>query len=714
MFFLPLRKGRWPWPLIFFFFLFASEGIASELLQGVFSEEVLMDLREPTYSEGVLVTTQGGVIQAHNIRIQAQLMRYSRTKVNGEQHASLRAQGNLSVKYKDYLFVGDAIEYDFLTRSGVIYGGRGAIGPWLMGGQIICLHGDGTFSITKAFATTDGNKEAAVWQLKAEKVALLPSGEVEGRSVALYFKNTPLFWLPRLSFDPLKVNESPIHYTIGWGGKQGPRLGLQYVGYTSKTLKLLGRLDYHIKHGLGAGIETRYRSLDRKTSFKTINYLARDITVNLQRQLHTRYRFQGIYKTFMEQKNLAVDFSYDKVSDIEMPSDYSESDLGIIAAGRTQLLARKQEPMWLATAQARIRLNSFQTMKQELPSLEWSYRPFFIDKIGLLYDSRWRVAYLDYDYAHETQEINDYHSTRFEMRWRFWRPIFFSNVVTVTPEAESEGIVYGNSRRGDDGHALATALVGLSINSYLAKNYFFFKHSVVPYIHYRYCFRPTLSPNEHFIFDIDDGWAKLNVVRFGLRQKISRLDAGEYCPIASADLYADAFIDTRQVKKTIPRLFLQTEWNATRRIKLLTNTAWYFPKQIWDHINVRSEWSCSTNLALAIEFRSRSRYSWRKVDPNNLMLDAFRPVEELLHSPVSDRRNTILVHSFWRFHPLLALEGLVRKGWHRRHEPDYCEFDASLLLSLPAFWSGKLSYQHVPGDHRIAIYFALRPPPKTR
>jgi hypothetical protein len=688
---------------------------AAELLQGIFSEEVVVDLRAPVYRDGILETDQGGVIQARNVRVQAMHIRYERSGQGENQKASLLAESDLSVEFRDILFVGERIEYDFLQGSGIIYNGRVAIGPWLFGGRNIYLHANGTCSISHAFVTTDSSESERSWQLQAKSVSLLSDGTLLGKSLALYVGSIPILWLPRLTFDPMKLTESPFGYTVGWGGKQGPRVGIKYLTNLTRNFKAGARVDLHIKHGLGAGVETRYHSDDHKTTFKTINYLARDITVNLERQYHTRYRFQGVYKSYIEEGKWDIDLSYDKVSDIEMPSDYSESSLGITAAGKSQLLARKESNSWLITGQARARLNSFQTMKQQLPSLEWSYRPRVFANTGLLYDSRCKAAYLDYDYSHTGHSLNDYHSTRLEFVCRAWRPFSLAKVIHITPEVQGVAVCYGNSTNGCERHAMATAIAKVSCSSTLSRSFKHVRHLIIPYSCYSYAVEPTLKPNQHFIFDIEDGWTELNVMRFGIRQKFFRKNETGFSSSAlvETDLYADTFFNTEKVHHTIPRLYLNLGFFPSCHLRFITGTAWYFPKNILDHINVRTEWVANANFAVATEYRSRSRYCWRKVNIDNLMMDSYRSVGELLHSPVSDQRETILVHSFWRFHPFMALEGRLKKGWHRRHEPSYSEYDASLLLSLPAHWYLKFSYQRSEDDHRFALYFALRPPPSA-
>ena len=82
------------------------------------------------------------------------------------------------------------------------------------------------------------------------------------------------------------------------------------------------------------------------------------------------------------------------------------------------------------------------------------------------------------------------------------------------------------------------------------------KHVITPYANYNYYTMPTVSPNHHYIFDIEDGWYRLNMLTFGFRQSLYAKD--EDCCITRkifADLYANAFFDTHTFPQAIPKMY---------------------------------------------------------------------------------------------------------------------------------------------------------------
>jgi hypothetical protein len=142
-------------------------------------------------------------------------------------------------------------------------------------------------------------------------------------------------------------------------------------------------------------------------------------------------------------------------------------------------------------------------------------------------------------------------------------------------------------------------------------------------------------------------------------------------------------------------------------IKQVLHTGWDLRHKTLDHFNLRNQWTLSRDMAISAEWRHRSRFSWRKAVFDNWILESFRTTQELLHSSVSDRRDTLLLNFFWRFHPRLAISFESRMGWNRRHQPYYREFEVDVIGTTLSRWNVKFSYQLKEDDHRIAIYLSL-------
>lgn len=688
----------------FIFVLFLKAILCAELIDDVFTQGITAHLREPNYSDGVLVTEKGGVITGPDLRIQAQKIIYTRKVVDDAPIFIIEAEGDLVLEFGEYIFVGRRLEYDFQSKSGVLYDARTMVEPWYFGGDRIYLRPDGSYTLHNAFISTSENYQTE-WQITSNEVKLTPNHDIHAKNIQFRVFKIPILWIPSFKANLDSIFDAPIRYNFRWGGRQGPRVGLLYEFFTWGRWKTFLRFDYRLKRGPGLGFETHYKSENHKTTFETINYLARDSSINHRKEKY-RFRFQGMFTDLLLEDRVSVKLTYDKLSDNDMATDYRDSGIDLDTAGRTQLLVRHQENEWIANLLTRLRVNSFQTIKQELPTFENSWRPINIGNTGIISDNQIKAAYIDFAYGNNLIHVHDYNSTRLELTSNFYRPIRMG-ALTFTPSAGVESILYGNSPK-DNAKYLVLGQFGWELNTHIYRHYQDVKHVLVPYMRYDYYTYPTVSPNHHYIFDIQDGWYRLNMLRFGLIQNIYYKKCDNCITrYFYADLFANAFFDTKTIPLPIPKVYLNLVYNSFSTLRHTISTAWDFEQNQLDHYNFRTEWTISSNIALAAEYRHRDAYDWRKVDHTNFILDSFRSISQLRHSALSDRRDTLLLHFFCRFHPTWALEFQSRHGWNRMFEPKYTEFEADLLATLRSSWNVKLSYQHKENDDRVAIYMNI-------
>ena len=338
-----------------------------------------------------------------------------------------------------------------------------------------------------------------------------------------------------------------------------------------------------------------------------------------------------------------------------MATDYADNGLELDGAERTELIVRHQRENFITNFITRVRVNPFQTIKQELPTLELNFKPYAIGSTGVIWENAFQASYLDFSYANDIIHAPDFNSTRCEYTTKILRP-YQLGYFTLTPELGSTNIYYGNSPQ-NDAKLLSLALMGVTAQTTLSKTWENYKQVLEPYAKWTYLTAPTVPPPDHYIFDIDDGWARLNTVRIGVRQNLLRRSS--CCNIYrlfTADLYTFAFINTPTQPTAFPKVFLDLSFNSSRTLKHTLLTAWDFRFNELDKFNFRTDWTVSNDLAISFEWRHRSRYSFRKAVTHNYILESFRTVNELLHSQLSDRRDTLLVHLFYQFHPQWALE----------------------------------------------------------
>src|SRR5579883_1628302 len=114
------------------------------------SQEFKVNLKDPTFSKGSITTTQGGVIEAEDLRIQAKKIEYTNKTENGLPVKKVVAEGDLLLEYRNQAFVGRRLEYDFISKTGTVWNGRTSTEYWFLGGDEIELLSDGSFRILNA------------------------------------------------------------------------------------------------------------------------------------------------------------------------------------------------------------------------------------------------------------------------------------------------------------------------------------------------------------------------------------------------------------------------------------------------------------------------------------------------------------------------------------------------------------------------------------
>ncbi len=696
------------WIFPFFYYLLCLFPLAAEPPSTAAQEDfkITVNLRNPLYQNHELSTCDGGVISAlPSLRLQAKNIHYIRHEEGENPTHSIEASEDLILEFGDYVFVGESLFYDFNTQTGVLSHGRTAVEPWFFGGEKIFLHNDNSFTICNGFVTTS-ESTCMDWEVIAEEAHLSNQQFLSASNIKVKVLKVPLFWLPSFKLNLNSIYDSPIRYTYKWGGKQGSRLSMIYEFFSWQHFKAFARLDYRLNRGFGGGLETDYSSDDGKALLKTINYWAKDNSVVNTHQKH-RYRFQGIYQNLFLDDSISLDLTWDKLSDKEMATDYNDHGLELDTAERTQLLIRKQNDYCISHFLTRLRVNQFQTIKQELPTLDTSFKPYVIGPTGIIGQSFFSGSYLDFTYANHLKNTHDYHSPRIEVNQAFYRPITFLP-FQVTPEAGFVGIFYGNTPSGNE-RWLALGKFQIEANAYAHR--FLnpqWKHVIKPYLRYEYITSPTVNPKDHFIFDIQDGWYRLDMLRMGTVQELYYRSPNSllYRPLR-AEVYTNVFFNTPTFKSAIPKIYSDLSYQSFSTLTHHVRFGWDCEHHLVDHFNIRTEWTAFPELAIAAEYRHRSPYAWRKADPTNFILESYQREKKLLHSQLSDRRDTLLMHLYYQIHPNWSLEVEMRHGWNRRNEPSYTEFEIDLLGRLRSAWNVRASYQHKEEDDRIAFYFFI-------
>ena len=177
------------------------------------------------------------------------------------------------------------------------------------------------------------------------------------------------------------------------------------------------------------------------------------------------------------------------------------------------------------------------------------------------------------------------------------------------------------------------------------------------------------------------------------------------------DLWANAFFNTRTLPQVIPRAYLNVEYMPFSHLFIGSESGWFFPHNQLDFCNAHLDITLNENLAFGVEYRYRSRFDWRKADFYNFILDSVRSQQELLASPLSDKRETILFRIFARPTPSWTAKFDLRQGKHKKQRRSYLEYRVELARTIFQHWRLALLYEKRQADHRYSFSLLLNPGP---
>ncbi|MCK4934114.1 MAG: hypothetical protein KAR79_00855 [Simkaniaceae bacterium] len=673
--------------LVIFFILFTALLFSKE------NEQFTINLKDPVYKDGILSTHEGGVFSSKDIRIQALHIEYKNNVENEEPVQVVSARGNLMITYGERIFIGDTLTYDFIRHTGTITNGQTSIDVWFMGGETITLHPDHSFSIQNAYITTSDSGQID-WKIHSRKMEITKNAELSATNVTFRLLNTPIFWLPAHKSNLKAFNDSPLRYIAKWENGQGPKLSMRYRIYSTENFGLFFRLDLRPKRGFGGALESNFLSKSKRTLFKTKNYLAHDTFFNDNdpNQIKTRYRLQGIFESKNLSESMWTYLTYDKISDRNMPGTFKNDDFELNTRKRTELILRNYQKETIAGINFRPRINSFQAMKEELPTAFLAIKPQVIEKTGVITQNHLKASYLEYVSANELETfIPDYHAMRLDTENKLYRP-FNLHFLTLTPLLGFRGIFYNNNPNGD---SVLNAFLNYEcdVRSPLSKTYKYFTHNLVPYLTYKGISQPSISANDLLIFGIQDGFHRLNEIKIGINNLFYLSKHLSFEPNFSTDLYFYSFYSDHTLSKTVPKAAIDFTWNFSS-LRTTCKFGYDIENKVLNHANIHFLWTINQNIAFNIEYKHRSRFDWRKGNHENFILDVTRPVDELVNSPISDGRNLFRTRLELKLTPQWICRLESHTGWGRKDEPSYNEGTIDLITTISSAWKVKVSYAH--------------------
>jgi len=673
-------------------------------------KELTLQLNAPSYQQGVMSTSQGGLLEGLGFRLQGEHIQYVKKQEGGVEIHKVYAKGHLMLDYGGQIFLGDSLEYDFVAETGCILKGRTAVGVWFISGEKILLHPDKSFEVQEICVTTSDD-ESIVWSMTADHALVSADNHLVTKNIQFKALNMPVFWIPYFKANLKRTPDTPLRYALSWDTGQGPKISFRYRIYSWQNFAVYLRADYRYARGPGGALEMDYLSPDKITKFQSKNYIAHDTFYNDDNpnKKRTRFRLQGLYKTRSQDGKGYLDVVYDKISDKNLPGDFKSDDFELNTARQTRATARYFQDSFIAGFNVQPRINPFDGFKQELPTLKMHVKTYKIGSSPLLLSNEFTCAYLDYVYSNQlvnmptniARVLRDFHAVRAESHQKLLMPIKRRG-VSLTPYIGAVGILYNNSPDSRSINQLVFTYGG-EAKATVTKTFSHYKHVMTPYATYTGLYKPLHEYRKVYIFDIYDGYHSLNQLKAGIHNTLFSLRSSPFTPMGSLDLYALGFFADDTFRKTFPKAGANFTWNLAN-LYVNCDVRWNFNNRVLDFSNIIFKYTFNANVAASIEFRHRSRFDWRKGNHQNFILDVTQSIPSMVDSPLSDGRNVLLTKAEVKLTPLWTCQVEMHNGWGRRDQPGYTEAKLDLLGLISSAWKLKLSYMYTT---RGASHFGI-------
>ena len=660
--------------------------LSAASLHAVDASKISLDLANPTYHNGSLYTENGGVIEAERFRLQAERILYKKD----ENAHFIEATNEILLQYEGKTFTAEKLFFDLDTGAGWLEKSVSFFPPFYIDAEKLYFKEDRSIEALHVQLTTAelGNHS---WQLKTGKLLIDPTGNLFAFSgVSARFFSIPL-WLPSFHVNRKAFSSPLFRYSVTWDKGKGPRLSIRYAAYSWKQLGVFLRGEYRIGTGFGGAVETEYFPQKSPNFLITKSYIASDvIPTNLQKE--RRYRLQGKGKAVL--KDHVVDLSWDKYSDPLMPGDFTSTDFAINTEKETKLRYQNTQPYWIIDALVYPKVNSFQSVYEQLPFLSINTHSF--EKWGWIFQTQVEGGYEKFSYSDNLRTpLQDFSSGKASIKEEIikaFRLPFFPKISGQT-KGIFQATGYSNSPTKKPGF-YGSVGYGFLLQSSGKKRFSTTTHLIQPYAELQGYFQPT-SADARWIFSTKDGIQSLHEWTIGIKnffyQKIAQNQIeytlstkGFFAYAKDAEppwrIHSDLIIDYAQ--------FL-----------LRSTTAFSIRRKQIDHQMLSLQWTASQNAAFSMDFWYRSKWFFRKANRSHFFVENARTPKELLSSPLSKKRSALITKAFIRMTPLSSIEGELRCGFLER----YIEGKFEAKTAIVSYCDMRLTYEHTEKDDRVTF-----------
>lgn len=522
----------------------------------------------------------------------------------------VEADGNVRIESGGLLWVGDHINYNFITHRMTSQQFRTGSAPLFaaganLSGQIQSVRGSTTrMTATNAFLTTDDVADP-FYRVRASRIVVIPGKSVQMWNAVFYLGKVPVFYFPYYERDlGYRVN----HLTVqpGFRSSYGAELLATYRWYLGDWADGKIHADYRTTRGPGFGPDVNL-NLGQWGSASLKYYYTHDYEPNrstnglpyLGRIPHNRQYFNlGWQATPSTNLNLKALINYQ--SDPLIIHDFYPGDYSADPQPATFFEANQYWDNWSLDALTTPRVNSFFAQIERLPDLQLTgFRQQVFDT-PIYYDSQSSIgvfrAYTSTNGSVYSSTNNVFDpqsgfytnsSARFDTFHQFTLPLTFFNWLNVTPNVGGRLTYYTHGDmsappQNDIYREVFNTGVGFSFkasqlwpdatNSLLQVDGL--RHIIEPSANYVFVPDPSVPPAQLPQFDSElpslmllpvdfpdyndiDSIDTMNVVRFGLRNVLQTKRSGQLQDLVNWNLLMDWRLDPKPGQTSLNDLYSQ-------------------------------------------------------------------------------------------------------------------------------------------------------------
>ena len=548
-----------------FLFLTAFTGLAQDQAWVIESlspkDEFVYDLQSgsATGTNGVLIQYGGAILVADSVTV-------------NQKTGQAQADGHVRIQRAEQVWVGEHVDYNFLTRTMQTEEFRSGKPPIYISGSGLSGGGlTGVYTATNATITSDDVPEPVI-KIRARRIVMVPGKYIEAHDALIVVDGVPVFYLPYYKRN-LGEHANNFNFLPGYRSRFGPFLLGRYDWYWNDSLDGTLHLDERVKRGPGAGPDVNFH-LGQWGDGSIKYYYLHDLEpgedangVNIPKDR------QRVYFSYWAEPytNLTLRSQVRYQSDPLLARDFFEGEYGQNPQPNTYFELNKFWNNFSLNAVASPRVDDFYQSVERLPDVRLTGYRQQLWNTPIYYESESSFDYLRQRFAvsNSIPLGMDYEAARADTYQELVMPHTFFGWLNVEPHAGGRFTYYSSASGPGATNAEAYRNVvdtGMRVSFKAsrvwsdANNRLFdvngLRHIIEPSVDYVYTPSPSVLPGSIPQFDSTlpslqlqpiqfpemnaiDAIDSQNVARFGLRNTLQTKRNGQLVDLLNWEVYSD-------------------------------------------------------------------------------------------------------------------------------------------------------------------------------